>query len=238
VTSPGWSNLVSSRDQPAAGLVSSAFDRTAGRIARRRSLTLQGRSGPWLCAFWLLAFALGASPAEAHLVTTGLGPIYDGISHFAMSPEDLFPAFALALLGGQCGIETSRRVLFVLPGAWLVGGLAGLAAGAPVLPDLTWVSLVVLGGLVAANLQLSAAVMTGLALVLGVFHGFLNGSSMSSASEGIRALFGIVGSVFVTAALITAGAVISRWPPLRIGIRVLGSWTAATGILLLGWSLR
>jgi urease accessory protein len=70
-----------------------------------------------LRALWLLflALALGASRAEAHLVTTGLGPVYDGISHFLMSPEDLVPAFALALLAGQCGPETAGRVLFVLP---------------------------------------------------------------------------------------------------------------------------
>jgi urease accessory protein len=209
-----------------------------GTFVKRRSMALQGWPGPSLGVLCLTALALGATPAEAHLVTTGLGPIYDGISHFAMSPEDLFPAFALALLGGQCGVETSRRVLFVLPGAWLLGGFAGLAAGAPIIPDLTWLSLVILGALIAGNLRPSAAVVTGLALVLGAFHGFLNGSTMSSASEGLRALLGIVGSVFVMAALITAGVVISRWQPLRIGIRVLGSWTAATGILLLGWSLH
>ena len=28
------------------------------------------------------------------------------------------------------------------------------------------------------------------------------------------------------------------WPPAKIAVRVLGSWTAATGLLPLGWSLR
>ena len=32
--------------------------------------------------------------AGAHLVTTGLGPFYDGISHFFLSPEDLLPALS------------------------------------------------------------------------------------------------------------------------------------------------
>ena len=63
----------------------------------------------------LIALLLIASPAEAHLMSTGLGPIYDGISHFALSPEDLVPSVALALLAGQCGPGTGRRVIFVLP---------------------------------------------------------------------------------------------------------------------------
>ena len=63
----------------------------------------------------------------AHLVTTGLGPFYDGVSHFALTPEDLLPALAIALLAGQRGSPAGRLALFALPGAWLAGGLAGLA---------------------------------------------------------------------------------------------------------------
>ena len=40
---------------------------------------------------------------HAHLVNTGLGPFYDGVSHFALTPEDLLPALALALFAGQRG---------------------------------------------------------------------------------------------------------------------------------------
>jgi hypothetical protein len=35
--------------------------------------------------------------AEAYLVTTGLGPVYDGIGHLLVTPEDLLPVLALAL---------------------------------------------------------------------------------------------------------------------------------------------
>jgi hydrogenase/urease accessory protein HupE len=182
--------------------------------------------------------ALAVSPADAHLMTTGLGPIYDGISHFALSPEDLIATAALALLAGQCGAATSRRVLFILPIAWLLGGLAGLAVGTSSLPDIGWTSFVLLGGLVAANVKLSNAAITALAVVLGLVHGFLNGSTMESVADGARALVGIAASIFVLSSLVAAAVVASRWQPFRIGIRVLGSWTAALGILLLGWSLR
>ncbi len=37
------------------------------------------------------ASALLPRPPHAHLVNTGLGPFYDGVSHFALTPEDLLP---------------------------------------------------------------------------------------------------------------------------------------------------
>ena len=64
-----------------------------------------------------LALASCPSGAEAHLVTTGLGPLYDGLLHFALTPEDLVPVLALALLAGLRGVTHGRRALFVLPSA-------------------------------------------------------------------------------------------------------------------------
>ena len=49
------------------------------------------------------AVTLLPAPAHAHLVTTGLGPLYDGISHLFLSFEDLLPVVALALLAGLNG---------------------------------------------------------------------------------------------------------------------------------------
>ena len=181
---------------------------------------------------------ISSSPEEAHLMTTGLGTIYDEISHFLISPEDLVPAFVLALLAGQNGPEAGRKVLFILPASWLAGGLWGLAFRSPPLPDLTWVSFILLGGLVAAKLRLLPSVIGALALVLGLLHGFLNGATMGIASAGLGALFGIAATVFVVESLVAATVVAFTWQPARIAFRVLGSWTAATGILLLGWSLR
>jgi urease accessory protein len=191
-------------------------------------------------AQWLpiLAFVLSGSPAEAHLITTGLGPVYDGISHFLMSPEDLVPAFALALLAGQCGPETSRQTLFVLPAAWLAGGLVGLQLAAAPPLDLTWLIFIVLGGLVAAHLRPPGVAVMAIAALLGLFKGFINGSAMSYAGSGLLSLVGVSATVFVVVALGAAAAIAITWPPAKIALRVLGSWTTATGLLLLGWSLR
>jgi len=191
-------------------------------------------------AVWagMVLLALPAT-AHAHLVTTGLGPFYDGVSHFALAPEDLLPAMALAFLAGQRGSRTGRHALFALPGAWLLGGLAGLAF--PTLGTalaLTTVSFLVLGALVAAEARLSSAMVTGLALVLGLLHGYLNGSAMSEAKLGALGLVGIVATLFVVVALAAALVVALRLPWTRIAVRVAGSWIAAIGLLLLGWTFR
>ena len=77
-----------------------------------------------IAAFVLLI--LWPSVSAAHLVNTGLGPFYDGVSHLAMSPDDLLAALALALLAGLSGARAGRHVIFLLPPVWLIGGFLGL----------------------------------------------------------------------------------------------------------------
>jgi len=197
--------------------------------------------GPRTAVGALLAAVLWPAPGGAHLVTTGLGPFYDGISHLALTPEDLLPVIALALLAGQGGARHGRWALFVLPGAWLLGGLAGLAAPAGIGTALTAVSFLVLGGLVAADPRLPSPATTALAAALGLFHGFLNGAGPvgpEAAGPGGLELLGIAVTVFAVVALAAALVVSLRAPWTRIAVRVAGSWIAATGLLMLGWALR
>jgi hydrogenase/urease accessory protein HupE len=172
-------------------------------------------------------------------VNTGLGPFYDGVSHFALTPEDVLPALALALLAGQRGSRAGRLTLFALPLAWLLGGLVGLAvAKASGATALTTVSFLALGGLVATEARLRPEWVRTLAAVLGLLHGYLNGSAMSQAKLGVLGLVGIVSTLFLVVALAAAMVVAIRVPWGRIAVRVAGSWIAAVGLLLLGWSLR
>jgi hydrogenase/urease accessory protein HupE len=185
-----------------------------------------------------LALTAYAQQAQAHLIETGLGPVYDGIAHFALTPEDLIPALALAVLAGLRGRDHARRAIFVLPLAWLLGGFLGASAKV-LLPDsLSWMSLLVLGGLVAADFRLPATATTALAAALGLFLGLANGYAMAQAGPGVRGVVGIVGAVFVVTTVGAACAVAWQSGWLRIAWRVAGSWIAASGLLLLGWSLR
>jgi hydrogenase/urease accessory protein HupE len=185
-----------------------------------------------------LALALCPVAGHAHLVETGLGPVYDGIAHFALTPEDLIPAVALAVLAGLRGKDHARRAVFVLPLAWLLAGCLGATAGIATPESLAWVPLLVLGGLIAADFRLSTAATSAIAAALGVFLGLANGAAMAQAGPGLRGVVGIVAAVFVVATLAAACAAAWQSGWLRIAWRVTGSWIAASGLLLLGWSLR
>jgi urease accessory protein len=185
-----------------------------------------------------LALTLYPIPVHAHLIETGLGPVYDGITHFALTAEDLMPVLALAVLAGLRGRNHARLVIFVLPLAWMLAGVLGATGDFAIPSSLSWAPLLVLGVLVAADLPLPYSAMVVIAAVLGLFLGFVNGCPMVQAGPGIRGLVGIAGAVFIVTTL--AAACVAAWHTgwLRIAWRVSGSWIAASGLLLLGWSLR
>ncbi len=181
------------------------------------------------------ALFLFPTEASAHLVTTGLGPFYDGISHFALTPEDILPVLALSLLAGLSGPGAGRAVLFVLPVAWLSGGLLGLTRSSELLvPALTAATLLAVAALVVLDRKLPLGLVAGLAAALGLFHGYLNGT----AKLGALGLSGVAATLFVFVALIAAFVVSLRAPWTRIAVRVAGSWLVAISMLMLGWTFR
>ena len=173
---------------------------------------------------------------HAHLVSTGLGPMFDGVGHVVVTPQDFLPVIALALLAGLGGKAYGRRVLFVLPAAWLVGGLAGLATGWSLPLATTGLSFLLLGGLVAADRPMSERAGVLLAVALGALHGQMNGVEMAAAGIGLTGLLGTVGALFVLVSLVTGLVVSLRRNWTRVAVRVAGSWIVAVGLLYLGWT--
>lgn len=186
-----------------------------------------------------LTATLAAPSVDAHLVETGFGAFYDGIVHLTMTPSDLLMVLALALFAGQCGTAAARWALFAFPLGWLVGGLVGAQwPGASVPPVWTTLSFLLAGALIALGTQgrhISVAVFSVLA---GALHGFMNGATMGPAGASAIALGGAVTAVFCFAAIIAAEvtALPVGWP--QIAVRVVGSWIAAAGLLMLGWLAR
>ena len=181
----------------------------------------------------------GCPCAEAHLVTTGLGPVYDGIAHLALSPADLALVIVLALMAAMRGARQGRWLLAVLPTSWLVGCLGGLTF--PIATNMGWatgLSFLLGGALVAADLKLPLAVVATLAAIIGGFDGFSTGPALARTSSVALELTGMLAALIVIVSLV-AGLVVSLkafWA--RLMVRVLGSWIAATGLLMIGWSFR
>jgi hydrogenase/urease accessory protein HupE len=174
------------------------------------------------------------SVAAAHLVTTGMGPVYDGIGHLLLTPEDLVPAMAVALYAGLRGKEPGRLALFFFPLAWLIGGFAGLLVNFSPTYPLSVLSFLLLGALIAADLRMPAHIFTLLAVAVGVMHGFFNGIAMRSG-PGVSGLLGIAATLFVLVGIGSAVVVSLRAAWTRVAVRVAGSWIAAVGLLMLGW---
>ncbi len=176
-------------------------------------------------------------PLFAHLVTTGLGPLFDGIGHVIVTPEDLLPVVARALLAGLGGRSYARSVLFTVAGAWLGGGLLGLMLGWGAPLAVTTLSFLILGTLVAADRPINVTAGMALAVGLGVVHGQMNGAEMGTAGLGVTGLLGTVGCLFVLVSLVTGLVVSLERPWTRIAVRVVGSWIVAIGLLYVGWTL-
>jgi hypothetical protein len=177
--------------------------------------------------------------APAHLVSTGVGPFYDGAAHFFVSFEEILPVLALSLFAGLKGPVGGRRVIAVLPLAWILAGAAGLAfrsMGSATLG--TTLLLLATGALLAGDREISPAAVAAAAAIVGLWIGFWNGAAMARAGAGALGMLGAATSALLLAILASGLATALRvgWP--RIALRVAGSWIAALGILALGWSLK
>jgi hydrogenase/urease accessory protein HupE len=121
----------------------------------------------------------------------------------------------------------------------LIGSLFGLSAttvGAGTLGASFW--FLALGGLVLVDARLSLRAMTALSALLGLVHGYLNGAGMGLSTSAVVAALGLASAVFVLVVLVTALVVRLRTHWARIAVRIGGSWIAASGLLMLGWSFR
>ena len=187
----------------------------------------------------LAATLLAPSLAHAHLVTSGLGPFYDGVVHLALSPDDWLGLLAAAMLAGLRGPQAGRWTLAVVPLTWLAGALAGqIISGIPPLPGLSILSFVVLGVFVALDAKLPAWAVAALAGLFGLLHGLLNGAALAQANAGVVNLLGIVSTVAIVLLLVSAAVMSLRPAWTRIAVRVAGSWVVAVGMLMFGWLFR
>jgi len=187
----------------------------------------------------LAMLALPAGKAHAHLVSTGIGPFYDGVVHAYLAPEGVVSILALGVLAGLAGTAACRAAAVALPLAWLVGSIIGLQSAAELAwPWLTIASFVGLGAAIGLGLRLRPLAVATIAIALGCAHGIVSASGMAQAPSAATLVAGNLAGVVVPAVLGSALVVSVRNDWFIIAVRTLGSWLAAAGILLLGWSLK
>lgn len=165
------------------------------------------------------------------------GDFYGGVLHPLTALEHVLPFLALGLLAGQQGARAARWLLLVFPLGLLVGtAFAAVAPAAYWLTPLNHVSFVVLGLLLATAWRMPLALLIALGLLFGLSHGYENGSALTPEVAAHLFVPGVALIGFMAAAVVSAAtlALTARAGWLRIGVRVVGSWIAAIGILMIG----
>jgi hypothetical protein len=192
------------------------------------------RYSPTLAALLLALFAPTA--ADAHLVNSGLGPIYDGALHLVLSPMDVVRLIALCLFVGLQGPVAARGAVIVVPIAWLLSSAIALSIDATGPFDLlNGASLFLLGAGVAFDMRLPPLVTGVTAAAFAGLIGFQNGSELRIDSVGWEALLGGTAVASAIILIVTSLFVLATAFPARVACRVLGSWASATGLLSIGW---
>jgi urease accessory protein len=178
---------------------------------------------------WLMPAAAFAHPMP------GVGDFYAGMLHPLTAIEFLLPLVAIGLLAGQQKRSVAVAMLLATPLAVIAGALLGMTWPPPhAMSLLAPGSMAVLGVLVAASPALPGAAAMTLAAVAAFAIGSANGVEMGDRISALRFIPGVALS---GALLVVYGAGAVRrwhdgWP--RVAFRVIGSWIAAIGVLLLG----
>jgi hydrogenase/urease accessory protein HupE len=79
--------------------------------------------------------------------------------------------------------------------------------------------------------------ITFIVIGVGLLHGVLNGNALKEGA-GVLGLIGIMATLFVIVAIVSALVVSFKQSWTKIVVRVAGSWVAAMGMLMFGWMMR
>jgi urease accessory protein len=179
-----------------------------------------------------LLFLAACDPASAQAPIEGLGGFFSGLMHPVLTPTHGLALLGLGLLIGQqpAGTRVLPQMLFA---AALAAGLIALALAV----GETQASLVLLsvgalcGVLVAAALRLPLLLLAPLAAMIGASIGLDSPPEVISLQKAVLMLIGSGLGATIALALVVAVAarMVRDWQ--QIGVRVLGSWTAASALL-------
>ncbi len=189
----------------------------------------------------LLALAvLWAMPgaAHAHRAIKGIGTFYNGILHPMVVPAHLLLILALGLFMAQQGPETSLRSLAVAVGSALSGLAITFFSPTQILQSYLLVLAALLGVLVAISKVWPLWLGTLLALVAGILVGLDSAQTDLQGREKLTSMLGTGVGISLLMLYFTALVHIlskSEWQ--KIGIRVVGSWVAASSFMVLALSV-
>ena len=169
-----------------------------------------------------------------------MGELYSGLLQPVLHFESLLPILALALWAVQLGEPLLWQLPLVFAGAALAAAVAAvLGVALPAAAHVQSVAMLGFGALVAARLRLPAALALGLALVAGLAQGSVGAfGEPAAASRPVLYVTGFGLGLGLLLFHVENLAVRARKFWMQIGMRVVGSWIAAVGVLISVLALR
>lgn len=184
------------------------------------------------------ALIVFAAPAAAHVVGPD-SPLYDVLRHPVFEPT---PAAVMIALGLWAGQQTPRTG-WTVAATFLVAVIAGAGAAQtdllpPLRPVVVASSMVALGALTAARLQVPIWLAAALAALAGFYQGVFGTLAHFQGGTGPYSLpdLAVAAALLPVACLQLVQRLRAGWA--QVVFRVLGSWIAAAGMLLLALLIR
>ena len=178
--------------------------------------------------------------ALAHSPIPGIGGFYNGLLHPLLVPAHLLALVALGLWLGQQALPRIQGALLSFS-LLLLAGLV-LAAFAPpgggVRTSLLLACALGLGLLVAAAWSLPRYVAAAIAGVVALLIGLDSAPEAAGTRATLIVLAGVGVGVHLLLLNVVALTSYAKKPWLRVGVRVLGSWSAASALMVLALALR
>jgi urease accessory protein len=184
----------------------------------------------------VLGLAATPTPAFAHVAIEGVGGFWGGLLHPLLVPQH---ALALVVLGLFVGQQRERRMACVVFAVALLAGLAAIASAVGATPAATVLlaTTMLAGVLVAVGRLLPGFIGWALAAVTGVSVGLDSPPQAITIAEGDVMLAGTAVGALLLLLAVVAAASVAHHPVAKLAVRILGSWIAASAMLMLAVDL-
>lgn len=177
---------------------------------------------------------LAAGPVLAHSGTGLADSFSTGFLHPLNGFDHLLAMVSVGLWGAVLGRPLLVILPLVFPAVMALGGILGMAhAPLPPVEIGIGLSVLILGGLIAAAFRAPVWAACLIVGVFAVFHGYAHGRELPSAADPVGYS---VGFVLATGLLHMAGiglGLVDRRPGGGVLIRSLGALIAASGVFFL-----
>jgi len=184
----------------------------------------------------VVAWLLMASEAQAHDVVAGVGGFSGGLLHPLLVQTHVLALIALGLALGQKKLWPRADLILLAVG--LLAGIMLIVAAFAVTTDRAVLAVAAAAGIaVAIGRPLPLVVSGPLAIITGVAIAFDSVPQDISMQTTFLALLGTAVSATVAVGVLAEGTrrLARDWQ--RIGVRIVGAWIAAAGIMVLALRL-